>query len=288
MRLKSYISFIFFFIFEVQSKRSRRRGLSRRNFRASPIIRNERGFFSSINRNNRIYFSSALPNSNQPLLIPKIFHSVWFDFGKGKEIPQRYVENRRKLMELHPDWTIMEWDEEKVVDLIKSRYPFFLKTFLSYDKPIKKHDSCRAVILHAFGGVYVDHDFYPLRNIEPILKSFEFVAGNERISWFEPSNGLMACTKHHNLMYKYMEFMNVSGIPKRTVLEATGPFMLRKVIENYVRLNGNNKIKVYDISFFYNCSTDVPKDSNVSDEYLKRKYPNCIFMHGYDYTWKNQ
>ena len=35
--------------------------------------------------------------------IPKIFHQIWLDFGKGTEIPAHYQNYTNRLLELHPN-----------------------------------------------------------------------------------------------------------------------------------------------------------------------------------------
>ena len=67
-----------------------------------------------------------------------------------------------------------------VLSLIEEHFPNFLKIYNSYDVQIKKHDAARIAILYVFGGVYVDHDFVALKNIEPALGICEFIIGGEK------------------------------------------------------------------------------------------------------------
>ena len=233
--------------------------------------------------------SLDLPEQSMPLFIPRIFHSVWMDFGKGAQVPKKYVENREKLMNLHPDWKIINWTEKSVTKLIKQSYPYFLETFLSYDKPIKRHDACRAVILHHYGGVYLDHDFYPIRNIEPLLKSYKFVVGREMSTTDTGlANGLMACVKEFKMMKLYIQCMNNPDAAKKHVLKATGPQMLQKVFKMFCVKYGSESMKIYDFPFFYNYLGDLLKNPDFTEEELKSKYPLCYLIHTYDSSWRNQ
>jgi len=75
--------------------------------------------------------------------------------------------------EMHPDWEIREWDMESIQELIKNNHPEFIDTFNSYSQWIKKHDAARYFILLYVGGVVLDHDTVPLKNIEPLLGTCE-------------------------------------------------------------------------------------------------------------------
>lgn len=54
-----------------------------------------------------IQATANLPPSGAPQKIPKIFHNIWFDFGKGEEVLPHYGNNMRELQLLHPDWDFM-------------------------------------------------------------------------------------------------------------------------------------------------------------------------------------
>ena len=144
------------------------------------------------NKENLNKFSGILISK-----IPKIFHQIWFDFGKGngKTIPQVYKNFTETLLELHSGWKLMLWDEERVEELLGKFYPELLPIWLSYDVSIKRHDSARIFILHHLGGVYLDHDFMPIKNIEPLIENYQFIIGREEYTSFLVANGFIGAQK---------------------------------------------------------------------------------------------
>ena len=54
---------------------------------------------------------------------------------------------------LHPGWEHILWHETEIIEQIKEHVPFFLSTFISYKRPIKRHNSARLVVLYPMGGI---------------------------------------------------------------------------------------------------------------------------------------
>lgn len=216
--------------------------------------------------------------------IPKVFHTIWIDFGRGKDVPPEYKENIAILKSLHPGWIVREWNEDKIVELIRKNCPWFLKTFLSYDYPIKKHDSARAVILYYCGGIYLDHDIRAIRNIEPLLGNYKCVLSNGFRGGYDPSNAFMGCVKGFKLFKDYIEIMNQPNIARLHVLDATGPHLLRKILPTYLTGRYSTLTKLYDREYFHSSSQDAARGSL---EELRLKNPKCYMIHGYHQAWKN-
>ena len=56
------------------------------------------------------------------------------------------------------DYTFKFWTDEMNLQLVKESYPSLLETYIGYEYPIQRADSIRYMILHKFGGVYLDLD----------------------------------------------------------------------------------------------------------------------------------
>lgn len=229
-----------------------------------------------------------LPPQNEVLKIPKIFHTIWIDFGKGNEIPPKYIQNMRDFELLHSGWSFKNWTEPEIVELIKFKHPYFLNTFLNYDAPIKKHDSARIIVLDIFGGVYIDHDFIPLKNIEILLKSFDLVLGNEVDDEFVPVNGFIGSIPDHPFLKKLIKGMNCPVVAESPVLLATGPFLLKETLLSHVLDFGSGGIKIYSRKFFYPIEYwNKTRMNGIERTDLPNEFPESYLIQQYDTSWRN-
>ena len=146
------------------------------------------------------------------MLIPKIFHYVWL--GTATMHPLM-VEWREKFAKLHPDWQIKIWREDAQLpphmlscndEIIECRNPLYLAKCPTY---AKRSDVWRYDILEQQGGVYMDTDFEPIKNLEPLLENQTAFAGlcETRFGWdelnpkgfvkLEVGCSIMGNTPHH-------------------------------------------------------------------------------------------
>jgi mannosyltransferase OCH1-like enzyme len=69
--------------------------------------------------------------NNCEMKIPKIIHRIWTVWDPHKrEMSDTYKKFDKILKDLHPDWQIMEWDDEKIEKFIKLNYPDFIEVYL--------------------------------------------------------------------------------------------------------------------------------------------------------------
>lgn len=227
-----------------------------------------------------------LPPQHENQKIPKMFHTIWIDFGKGKDVFPKYEQNIKEFHKLHPGWIFKNWTEPEIIELIKFKHPYFLPIFQSYDKPIKKHDSARMIVLDVFGGVYIDHDFIPLKNIESLLKFYEIVLGNEESSYFCPVNGLIATISGHPFLRKIICEMNKPEVAQMNVLKATGPALIKRMILSYAEEYGTRGVKIYSNKFFYPIPHwNKSKLNEYKRQDLKRHFQESYMIQEYDTTW---
>lgn len=214
--------------------------------------------------------------------IPKIIHTIWIDIGRGNEVLPKYEQNIRKLKQLHSGWSFKNWTEQEIIELIQFKHPYFLNTFLSYDVAIKKHDSARFIILDIFGGIYIDHDFIALKNLEPLLKFYELVLGNEEHDRYSPSNAFIGSVPNHPFLKRMIREMNNSEIAQKFVLEATGCEIMKRVLSAYI----NEAVKIYTPKFFFPLEYwNKSKFKNFSQLDLKNEFPESYLIHEYDTLW---
>lgn len=125
--------------------------------------------------------------------IPKIIHIVWL--GKNTH---PYVPFYKKWAELHPDWQIMFWNDEyiptsKNKDVIKSRKHFSSKSNI-----------VRLEVVEKYGGVYVDTDVEPIKNLEPLLENIEAFVGYQLVNE-KVCNAVFGATPHHPWLKTLLE-----------------------------------------------------------------------------------
>lgn len=198
---------------------------------------------------------------NCTLKIPKIIHRVWMVFDPTRpNMPELYKKYDRRLKELHPDWKIMEWNDETSLEFVKKHYPDFLPTYYSYTRPVQRLDAVRYLLVHYYGGLAIQHSFYVEKNLEPLLKGHEFIVSDflsleKQYSLFI-SNNFFASVPKHPILSKTISYLKVrSAIAKKNysnteyVLLTTGPLLFSDAIYNYLYKNHDKNVKILDESF---------------------------------------
>lgn len=203
----------------------------------------------------------------QEIKIPKIIHRIWMVWDPAKpNMPEKYQEYDRILKDLHPNWTFMEWDDNKVLDFIKIHYPDFLETYLSYDKPVKRHDASRYLILNHFGGVFIQHSLKFRHNIEPLIKGAEIVLTEQSQNIISIWNGFIASIPGHPILKNIIDEMPSRS--KAHILISTGPVLITEITHKYLNNTKNSNVRVLHHKFL------LPFDWIEKDN--EPTYTNCI------------
>lgn len=108
--------------------------------------------------------------------IPRIIHQIWFD-GKPPAPMSSWLQAWK---DLHPQWTVKLWTQGSSEDVIvcgdekcTCPYPDLVAKAAN---SAQRSNLFRLTVLLEQGGVYVDTDTEPLRNIEPIFGEAEALA----------------------------------------------------------------------------------------------------------------
>jgi mannosyltransferase OCH1-like enzyme len=103
-------------------------------------------------------------------LFPPVLHQIWVQGWKAA--PAACKKNFRHWSAINgskvQSWF---WDETKIISFIRRFYPEFFKLFSDLDKPVKKADLARVLIMHHYGGFYLDMDLVPRRPIHEFMDS---------------------------------------------------------------------------------------------------------------------
>ena len=146
------------------------------------------------------------------MLIPKVFHYIWM--GK-KAMHPLMDEWRAKWAALHPGWEIKVWREDPDLpahclfsgdEIVECRNPEYLFSCPTY---AKRSDVWRYDLMEQQGGVYLDTDFEPVKNIESLIDSATAFAGmcRTKTGWsssnpegktiVEVGCSILGCIPHH-------------------------------------------------------------------------------------------
>lgn len=101
----------------------------------------------------------------------KIIHQIFFSFNNAP-MPVEWKQNHEKWKEMHPEYKVVLWNEKMCQKLIKFVYPQFEKVFNEFPYPIQRVDAIRPFLLYCFGGIYIDLDTFPSRNISPLIEVY--------------------------------------------------------------------------------------------------------------------
>jgi mannosyltransferase OCH1-like enzyme len=116
-------------------------------------------------------------NGRVILKIPKIIHQIWLG---PNEIPERLLSYRTVWKELHPDWEFWCWRDKDVPELVNQKLYDYVDTYSG------RSDVLRYEIIYKHGGVYVDMDYMPFKNIEPVIKDLDFFINADVVeNWHE-------------------------------------------------------------------------------------------------------
>ena len=89
-------------------------------------------------------------------MIPKIMHQIWYQ-GEGK-IPSKLKDYRANCKKINKGYKQYIWDGEMIERFIEDNYPQYSEVYKSFPMMIQKIDFAKYLILHFYGGVYVDMD----------------------------------------------------------------------------------------------------------------------------------
>lgn len=129
-----------------------------------PIHRSHLDLVESTFRSNH---PDRIPPDPEPR-IPKITHQIWI----GGPLPETYRHFRDGWVERHPDWDHRLWTDARIAELDFPERDLYDAAW----NASMKANILRAVLVHRFGGLYLDVDYECLRPLDPFHHRYDFYA----------------------------------------------------------------------------------------------------------------
>ncbi len=210
-------------------------------------------------------------------MIPKVIHQIFIPF-KGKSISEipTYAECQKKTRAfcVKHGYTYKLYDEFEIKWLLCCKYKEYRELYKSFTDPIMKVDFARYLILHHYGGIYLDLDMYPVRDPIDLLTT-----RNEIFTCWEghklPYIAFLASRAGNPLYRQIAEHCKESFYEKiknpiyktwtgRLVFQTTGHYMLQRVLKK----NNIKPVSLLKVNTKKNVVVEAPnyyfEDYNVS------------------------
>ncbi len=221
--------------------------------------------------------------------IPKIIHQIWIG---NKPIPEKAMVYRKKIIELHPDWTHMLWTDDSVIRSGMS----LNKTYYLSENTGHRSDILRYQIMHEYGGIYLDMDIDIQKNLNNLTVYEAFVGRNAQFNIdvlpeeYVQNAVLGSCPK--NLFFSFLlnqlplwciskkrqERLKTPWKKEDCVTVKTGPIFFSIMILRYKEVFGiDPPITILPSDYFYPYSGFSKEED--------RQYPESYGIHRWWGTW---
>lgn len=219
---------------------------------------------------------NCLLNSNG-----KIIHQIWFGTIPNKRAARKAFEGLRKYRDSwllkNPGWTYVCWNLDRCNELVKQHYTHHLEMYNNYPYQIQKCDTVRYFMLHRYGGLYADMDYYCNRQWNEVLQQYKndiYLVETPNKIGDEPhiSNSLMFSRPGHVFWSKlFIELEQNKTAPiyygrHMTIMFTTGPGILNRV---YNRHKMGYRLDYYPHKLFhpYGLNSDIITLNNKPEVY---------------------
>lgn len=88
------------------------------------------------------------PVSKDLQTVPKLLHQSW----SSKELPAKFERWSSTCRKQHPDWEWVLWTDADNEALVKTHFPWLLKTYKALPGMIFRADLVRNLYMHLYGG----------------------------------------------------------------------------------------------------------------------------------------
>jgi len=180
---------------------------------------------------------------------------IWLQGESG--LPPEYKKYSDKYKELNSGNYIL-WDDKRIQALLRVHYPHLLNIYRNYDFWVMRVDLAKYVILHRYGGFYIDMDTEPKASFKPMAMA----ANNKpmfylkKFSWqlqlalgsYLNNNFMYSPYPKHPLFALFIKRVQQSSprmfydLKIYYILNSVGPHFMMRVVKEY--LNSGKEITV--------------------------------------------
>jgi mannosyltransferase OCH1-like enzyme len=171
----------------------------------------------------------------------KIIHIIY----KNHELTKVHEYILKKWQLLHLDCEFKCWNDELNNKFLTQQYPQYKSTYEKFNTVIQKMDFIRCLYLYHYGGIYIDVDVLPIKNMECFLtqkKVFLFCESDDNVKKYRMqkiiTNSIMISPKKHPFLLAYItqicENSNNINISNTDILQTTGSLCLTNVYDKYM------------------------------------------------------
>lgn len=142
----------------------------------------------------------------------KIIHQVWFGTIPNKKNAKKTYDKlkiyRDSWKDKNPEWYIIEWNKDMCESIVSTFYSKYYSMYKKYVYEIQRCDTVRYMILHRYGGLYVDMDYFCNKSFDIVFEKYQsdfYLVQTPNRSGDYVSNSLMYSRPNH-IFWKLLLF----------------------------------------------------------------------------------
>lgn len=251
--------------------------------------------FSRLVPSDVVRYPMGTPHSD--ITAPKIIHQILLNehhFHDNVDVNRfkKYTGARNSCINLHPDWEYMLWTDENATDWVREHYPKkknpfddtpeVYQPYIKYPQTIQRTNILRYLLLHHYGGVYLDVDIWCQARLDPLLQT-PFLTPAAHPTGI--NNAFILARPRHPFLVELIEQipehnLTWNGLPYAENMLSTGCMFISNAWMNYMRKNpGTEKDRLYILGDEHN---------NTKPHMLRGKVTTPLFRHGGESSWHRE